>query len=106
MTGTPGTKRRNRKGSDEDILRLNALGISLVSISQIIGCHPTAITLRLKNLGVPPTDTRRSFMEDIYAGMSVAQQEWLADQLSPADTIKDYLRRLLAKEFNRGTHGS
>ena len=57
--------RRNRKGSDRDITRLNSLGFSLSKIGERLSCHPTSITLRLKSLKIAPADTRRAFMEDI-----------------------------------------
>jgi hypothetical protein len=65
----------------------------------MLDCHPTTITLRLQSLGITPADTRRSFMEDVYRGLSPAQQEWLAGQLGPHHSIKDFVKSLLVKEF-------
>ena len=96
--------RANRKAHDADIIRLNSLGYSLGAIGKQLGCHPTTITLRLKSLGIPPADTRRTFMEDVIHKLPLAQQEWLANQLGPHFSIKDYVRNLLAKDFHsRGT---
>ena len=96
--------RVNRKASDQDIIKLNSLGLSLGTIGQILGCHPTTISLRLAALNIPPADTRRAFMEDVYAGLSPAQREWLADQLGPHHSIKDYVRNLLVQTYiNNGT---
>jgi hypothetical protein len=93
--------RANRKASDADIIRLNSVGLSLATIAQLLSCHPTTITLRLRALKIPPADTRRAFMEDVFVGLSTGQQEWLADQLGPHINIKDYVRNLLVKEFLR-----
>lgn len=91
--------RSNRKATDEDIVRLNSVGLSLSTIAKVLGCHPTTITLRLKSLGVPSADTRRTFMEDIFITLDTSQQEWLADQLNPSMSIKDYVRELLVDAY-------
>lgn len=91
--------RANRKASDGDIIRMNSVGLSLASIARALNCHPTTITQRLHALNIPPADTRRTFMEDVFLSLSSAQQEWLADQLGPHITIKDYVRNLLVKEY-------
>lgn len=96
--------RRNRKGSDSEILRGNSIGLSLASIAAKSNCHPTSITLRLKSLNVPAADTRRAFMEDIYASMPSTFQEDIADILSSDEgtnmrTIKDYVKVLLVRDL-------
>ncbi len=91
--------RPNRKGSDQDIIRLNSVGLSLSTIAKMLDCHPTTVTLRLKGLGVPPADTRRAFMEDVLGRLTTDQQDWVADQLGPHLSIKDLISNLLAKEF-------
>lgn len=91
--------RPNRKASDSDIVRLNSVGLSLGTIAELLRCHPTTITLRLKQLKIEPADTRRTFMEDIYNSLSTDQQEWLADQLGPHLSVKDYIKNLLVKDF-------
>lgn len=93
--------RVNRKANDEDIIRLNSVGLSLTSIARVLDCHPTTITLRLRSLGISPADTRRSFMEDVFTTLSIQQQEWLAEQLGPHISIKDYVRNLLVNEYLR-----
>lgn len=87
--------RPTRKASDAAIVRLNSIGISLATIAARHNCHPTGVTLRLKSLGVPPTDTRRSFMEDVLSGVSPDVEQWLADQITPEYTIKDFVRDML-----------
>lgn len=91
--------RPNRKATDEDIIRMNSVGLSLGTIARLIGCHPSTVTIRLRQLKVAPADTRRTFMEDVFTELSGSQQEWLADQLGPHISIKDYVRNLLVKEF-------
>ena len=91
--------RPNRKATDDDIIRLNGVGLSLGTIAKILGCHPTTITLRLKDLGIEPADTRRAFMEHIYLSMSKPQQEWFEAQARLHTNVKDFIKTLLVKEF-------
>lgn len=91
--------RPNRKATDADIIRLNSVGLSLTTIGRMLNCHPTTITLRLDALGVPPADTRRAFMEGIYMSLPPVQQDWLASQLGPNISIKDYIHNLLVEKF-------
>ena len=91
--------RPNRKASDEDLIRLNSVGLSLNTVGKLLSCHPTTVTLRLRELGVEPADTRRAFMEDIYMSMSPNQQTWLSEQLGPHFSIKDLIKNMLAQSF-------
>lgn len=93
------TYRANRKCSDDEIIRLNSVGLSLSSIAEKLNCHPTTITLRLKALKINPADTRRTFMEDVYNSMGQSQQDWLIDQLGPHTSIKQYVGNLLTKAY-------
>ena len=86
--------RANRKATDADIIRLNSVGLSLATIARALQCHPTTITIRLKALGIPPADTRRSFMEDIFLQLTTEQQEWLADQVTTTN-IKEFVKQLI-----------
>lgn len=94
-------KPRKKKGSDYDIIRLNSVGISLSTIARALKMHPSSITNRLNSLNVKPADTRRSFMEDVFMSLSPDQQEWIADQLGPTVSIKDYVKRLFVEEYTR-----
>lgn len=94
--------RANRKASDEDIVRLNSVGLSLNTIATELEVHPTTITLRLKALGVEPADTRRSFMEDIYTALSAPQQRWLVQQLGPHISVKDFILNMLVERYIQG----
>lgn len=98
-----GVFRPNRKATDDDIIRLNSVGLSLTTIANLIGCHPATISLRLRSLNVAPADTRRTFMEDVFITLSPQQQEWLADQLGPHISIKDYVRNLLVEDYIAST---
>lgn len=91
--------RPNRKASDEDLIRLNSAGLSLATIGRTLGCHPTTVTLRLKELGVQPADTRRAFMEEIYNSLTGPQQDWLIDQLGPHYSIKDFVKTMLIDKW-------
>lgn len=84
---------------------MNSVGISLATIASIIGCHPATISLRLKQLNIPPADTRRAFMEDIIVMLSDDQQEWLVNQLGPHISVKDFVRNLIVEEYVR-TNGT
>lgn len=95
--------RANRKASDADIIRLNSVGLSLATIAKALDCHPTTITLRLRSLKIPPADTRRSFMEDIFLQLSLQEQEWLADQLTAGLSVKDFVKQLIQNKF-KSTH--
>lgn len=94
--------RANRKATDADIIRLNSVGLSLATIARALDVHPTTVTLRLRALKIPPADTRRSFMEDVFLSLHPAEQEWLADQLSASLSIKDFVKRLIQEKHAQG----
>lgn len=91
--------RPNRKATDDQIIRLNSVGLSLGAIGKILDCHPTTITQRLQQLNITPANTRRTFMEEIYNSLSPSQQEWLADQLGPHTSVKDFIRNIIVEKF-------
>lgn len=93
--------RPNRKASDADIIRLNSVGLSLATIARTLQIHPTSVTNRLHNLGVPPADTRRAFMEDIVIKLTDEQQTWLVNQVGPAFSIKDFVKKLIVEAHIR-----
>lgn len=98
--------RANRKATDEDLIVLNSLGLSLATIAKQLGCHHTTVTQRLKALGIEPADTRRSFMEDIVKRLPIDQMEWLAGQLGPQTSVKDFVFNLVTQEYSRQNQGS
>lgn len=89
----------NKKADDLMIIGLNSVGISLGSIGERCGVHHTTITSRLRILGIPPADTRRAFMEDIFDGLSLAQREWLISKLGPSHSVKDFVRSLIIQKY-------
>lgn len=83
-----------------DVIRLNALGLRMSTIAEKLGCSTITVTNRLKALGVPVVDTRRSFMDDVYAALEPAEQEWLADYLFVNEaTSKDLVVQLIKSAF-------
>lgn len=87
------------KVSDNDIVALNSVGLSLKSIAQRLQCHHTTVTARLKALGINPADTRRSFMEDIYSELTEPQRAWLVERLGPAHSVKDFVKSLIVNQY-------
>lgn len=83
------------------LIAMNMLGYSLFSISRVMKCHPSTVTNRLRDLGIPAIDTRHSFMEDIIEPMPDVQKEWVLDQLSNKVTIKTYVRDLINKDYQQ-----
>jgi hypothetical protein len=99
--------RRTKKTiPDSDLVKLNSLGFSLATIGSSLGCHPTTVTLRLKDIGVTPADTRRTFMEDVLMKMPPAQLEWVETQLGPHYSIKDYVRSLITNAYLKQKNAS
>jgi len=91
--------RSNRKVHDADLIRLNTVGISLGAMGRLLGCEAATVALRLRQLGLNPTDTRRAFMEDIYDSMTPDQRDWLIDQLGPHSPIKSFIKDLLINAY-------
>ena len=85
---------------DADIIRMNSVGLSQSTIASALGCHPTTVTQRLKFNNIEPADTRRGFMEDIIINLGCDCSEWLADQVSPNLTIKDYIVSLIKEKYD------
>lgn len=94
-----------KKANDLRIIELNSVGISLSGIGRREGIHHTTVTARLKAHNIEPADTRRAFMEEIYDSLSMAQRDWLIEQVGAGRTIKDFIKGLIVKEFiNRKTN--
>lgn len=93
-------KRANRKANDEDIIKLNNLGLSLKTIGRALGIHPTTVFQRIKTLGLDVIDTRRSFAEDVFLTLSFDQQEWLSATLeSQGINIRQYIRNTIIEQY-------
>lgn len=97
--------RHNRKGSDRDITRLNSLGFALSKIGKLLNCHPTSITIRLKNLNIAPANTRRAFMTEIWDNLPTEYQERIADLIETGDlsNIQGYIRNLIDADMKART---
>lgn len=93
--------RTKNRVSDSDIIKLNSVGLSLNSIATALGCHPTTVTLRLNALHIEPTDTRRSFMEDVILSLDPDIQNWLVEQVSPDKPIKLLVQQLIEQHYNQ-----
>lgn len=88
--------RVNRKINDEDLRMYNNLGLSLRAIGEKLDCHPTTVKGRLELLGVAPSDTRRSFTEELYKSLSPSSQRWIEQQIVETGvSIKDLLAHLI-----------
>ena len=85
---------------DADIIRMNSVGLSQSTIATALGCHPTTVTQRLKFNNVTPANTRRGFMEGVIMSLGADCSEWLADQVSPNLTIKDYIVSLIKEKYD------
>jgi hypothetical protein len=87
---------------DTDIKRLNHVGLGLKAIADQLGCHAATITLRLKAMGLSPTDTRRSFMEQVFLGLSRDEQDWLSHNLFNAGIgIKEFVITLIKEAYKQ-----
>lgn len=92
--------RVNRKATDEDIIRMNAVGLSLATIAKTLGVHPTTVTLRLRSLNIEPADTRRTFMENVLRPLPTHVADWLSEQVGPKYEIRSYIRDLILEAYN------
>lgn len=92
--------RVNRKATDEDIIRMNAVGLSLATIAKTLGVHPTTVTLRLRSLNIEPADTRRTFMENVLRSLPTHVADWLSEQVGPKYEIRSYVRDLILEAYN------
>lgn len=88
------------KVPDETIVKLNDLGLSLKRIGELTGYHHSTVKLRLTEIGVEPTDTRRSFMDKVYGQLTIAQREWLAQEINLGQPISAYIRMLIVEKYN------
>lgn len=91
---------------DIDIKRLNHVGLGLKAIAEHLGCHAATVTLRLKAMNIEPTDTRRSFMEQVFFSLTPDQQDWLSHNLFNAGIgVKEFVSTLITEAYqnNPGT---
>lgn len=100
MAGVP------KKASDQEIIGLNSVGLSLGTIASRLSIHHTTVTARLKTLGIQPADTRHAFMESIFDSLTLDQKVWLIEELSNGRAVKDFVRGLIISEYRRKTPGN
>lgn len=93
-----------KKIDDTYMLQLNSVGVTLRGIAKRMDCHHTSIAHRLKLLDIPPADTRRSFMEDVFNSLSYDQQKFLINQVGLGGDVKDYISLLIRQDYltNKG----
>lgn len=93
--------KKELRADDTQIKKLNHLGLSLRDIGREVGCHAVTVSVRLKEMEVPVSDTRKSFMGDVYGALSPEVKEWLADGLyNKGMHIKDFVVALLNEAYN------
>ena len=93
---------RPKKLVDEQLLiAMNGLGYSLYTIAAAMSCHPSTVTNRLQELGIPAMDTRHSFMELVIDPTSDEVKEWVLNQLTQTKNIKDFVRELILDKYNQ-----
>lgn len=93
--------KKSERVQDTDIKRLNHVGLGLKAIADKLGCHAATVTTRLKALGVKPIDTRRSFLEQVFEGLTPDEQDWLSHNLYNADiSIREFVVQLIKEAFS------
>jgi hypothetical protein len=88
-----------RKATDEEIVSLNSLGLSLRAIAKIVDLHYTTVAKRLTDLGVPLADTRRSFMDNVVDRLTIDERQWIIDRLGPANSIQNLFVAMVKERF-------
>lgn len=94
-----------RKYSDQDLLTLNALGLTTVRIAQLFNCHQTAISARLKHLGAYAANNKKKcspLAEYIVFNLTADEFNWLCSKVKETD-FKAYLTELIKKEYVKDT---
>jgi hypothetical protein len=95
-----GNVRKEDRADGSDILKLNLVGLGLQAIGEIVGCHEATVSVKLKEMGVAPNDTRRNFMGEVYNCLSEDEREWLADRLYTSKTsVKDFVIKLIKEQY-------
>ena len=92
---------RKTKADDSAIIKLNSIGISLSTIGELLGVHPTTVSNRLKILGIEPTYTTHAFMEEVIRTLPQETQDWLVTKCSRVYPIRDLIKDLIIGQYNR-----
>lgn len=99
-----GNVRKDLRVQDVDVKRLNHMGLGLRAIAEELGCHPATITTKLAAMGLEPTDTRRSFMEQVFNSLEQDQKDWLSHNLfNTGIGVREFITGLIREAWE--THG-
>jgi hypothetical protein len=71
-----------RKAPTKEVLLDNAMGMSLGAIAYKYDVAPSSIAQRLRQLDIPPADTRRAFMDFVLSSLSPEIFAWVRTQVS------------------------
>lgn len=95
-----GNVKKEDRADGTEILKLNLVGLGLQAIGEIVGCHEATVSVKLKEMGVAPNDTRRNFMGEVYNCLTEEEREWLADTLYTSKVpIRDFVLGLLRRAY-------
>lgn len=90
-----------KRFSDSDLIALNTVGLSTMTIGKIFSVNQSAVTARLKKLNMPSFYQRgksRTFMEDIFFNLSPEEKEYLTSR-AMENGIKSYLENLIKEDY-------
>jgi hypothetical protein len=90
-----------KRQQNEQIIALNSIGLPLTEIAEITEMQFSTVKNRMIAMGIEPSDTRRSFMKDIYLSLNTSQREWLISKMVPGTNIMDFVRSILITEYAR-----
>lgn len=93
------SRKNHNAEMNAQIFRLNNVGLALSTIAELLSCHPSTVTNRLRAMNVPINDSRRAFMEELLQLLDVDTQNWLVDELVDREmNSKEFLALLIKKE--------
>lgn len=92
-----------RKATDEDIITLNSMGLSVTGIAKMFDMHPTSVSARLKRLGIPAANPRKAFMDSILKSLTEAELIWLSKQVGQTNSIHGFIRDLIIAQYKKDT---
>jgi len=91
----------NRKASDEDIIMLNNMGLSVTGIARMFNMHPTSVSARLKRLNIPVVNPRHAFMDGLLQSLSEPELAWLSSKVSQKVPIQMFIRDLITAQYKK-----
>lgn len=78
-----------RKAPTKEVLLDNAMGMSLSAIAYKYDVATSSIAQRLRQLNVPPADTRRAFMDFVLSNLPPEIFQWLRTEVSTDYPIRE-----------------